>query len=147
MLRLASARCGNRRRACRDRRASAVPGYPRTVGPIATLRFVRRLRRHRAALSAICALSFALAAHHGAWAKQDAHHAGGTGAVTVAEVCLGVFAAVAAAAAVTVGLIRLGRWRPATSLGAAGLLAPAQLNLPQPRAGPATFRFLSVDRR
>jgi hypothetical protein len=116
------------------------------VGPIATLRFVRRLRRHRAALSAICALSVALAAHHGAWAKQDAHHAG-MGAVNVAEVCLGVFAAVAAAAAVTVGLIRLGRWRPAASLGAAGLLAPAQLDLPRPRAGPATFRCLSVDRR
>jgi hypothetical protein len=116
------------------------------VGPIATLRWTRRLRRHGAALSAIVVLSVALAAHHGVWSTDDPHH-GGMGTMTLVEVCLGVFAAVATVVAAAVGFIRLRRWRPPATLGTARRMVPLSLDLPRSRAGPSACRLLCVIRR
>jgi hypothetical protein len=121
-------------------------GYPQRVGPIATLRWTRRLRRHGAAVGVILTVCFAVAAHHGAWTHEDPHH-GGVGTMALIEDCLGIFAATATLVAIAVGFSRLGRSRPATLLGTAGLVAPLSLDLPLPRAGPSASRLLCVVRR
>lgn len=122
------------------------PGYAHRVSPLTIRRWSRRLRRRRIALVAVIALTAAIAAHHSAAAIGDMHHDPGMGAAM--ELCLGVFAAVGAAvAAVALGFVVLGRWRPAAELLAVGLAPVGFLSLPRVRAGPALLSLISVRRR
>ena len=101
--------------------------------------------RHDAALLVILALGAAIAAHHSGIAMGDMHHADGIdGAV---ELCLGVFAAVAAVAAVALGIVALGRWRPLTVVCAAGLSRMVATAAARVRAGPTLVSLLCVCRR
>jgi len=57
------------------------------------------------------ALGTVIALHHSTLSMGDMHH--GMDAGSVAELCLGVFAAVGAAViATTLAIVALGRWRP-----------------------------------
>ena len=103
------------------------------------------MRRHAAVLSLMLALAGAVSMHHAAPAMSDAHH--GSDMVVMAEMCLGVFAAVSAAiVAVALGLIALGRWQPVSML-AAGVSQSTRPPEPRARAGPALLVLLCVSRR
>jgi hypothetical protein len=112
------------------------------------MRIRRQLRRQRCRLTAIVtvlALSAAIAAHHSGLA-MDMHHDAGMSAV--AQMCLGVFAAVGAAlAAAGLSVIALSRWRPTLSLPAAGALRMPDVPVARARHGPAVVSVLCVCRR
>lgn len=120
-------------------------GYPVCVGPIAVHRLMRRTRRHLAGLLAVLALATVVTVHHSDMpmdGMSGMQHDSGS-AVTM-TVCVGAFVALGAAvAAVTVGNLRLGRWR------ALSVLAPEQLlwsdgPRASTRAGPPGLPLLSI---
>ena len=114
------------------------------VSPLAIGRLLRRRRRQLALVAAIMALGAMIAVHHSTPPMDDMHH--GMNAATVAEICLGVFAAVAAAVvAIALGIVALGRWRPVLSLAPA-TLATVRAPAPRGRDGPALLRLLCVCR-
>jgi len=114
-----------------------------SMSPIAIRGLLGRHRHHLALIAAIVALAAMIAAHHSAPVMADSHHAMGV----VAQLCLGVFAAVGTAlVAVVLGVVELGRWRPAMVFAAA---APQAARAPEPRGrdGPALLCLLCVRRR
>jgi len=114
-----------------------------TVSPLAIRRVLRR-RRQIALVAAIMALGAMIAVHHSTLPMDDMHH--GMNAATVAEICLGVFAAVGAAVvASALGIVALGRWRPVLSLAPA-TLATVRAPAPRGRDGPALLRLLCICR-
>ena len=115
------------------------------VSPIALLACMRRWHRHAAVLGLLAALVCAIAVHHATPAMGAPHHDDDLAAV--AEMCLGVFAAVGAAVvAVAFGLVSLGRWRPAALLTPAGTSPVARPPVPRSRAGPELLTLLCVSR-
>lgn len=104
---------------------------------------LRRRRRHLALISVVVALAGAIVVHHSVMADSSMGH--GMGAV--AQICLGVFAAVGAAVlAIAIGILALGPRR--------ALLVPALRALPgvrgpiaRARDGPALLVLLCVCRR
>lgn len=112
------------------------------------MRIRRQLRRQRRRLTVIVtvlALSGVIAAHHSGLAMEMHHDAGMS---AVAQMCLGVFAAVGAALATAgVSLIALSRWRPTLSLPAAGTLRLPDVPVARARHGPAVVSVLCVCRR
>jgi hypothetical protein len=115
------------------------------VSPLAIRRLARRCRRRGTALLAVLAVGTAVAAHHSSLSMADMHHDGFAGAAM--ELCLGVFVAVGAAvAAVAIGLVALGRWRPDTDLRPAGLSGARRRPEPRARAGPSLLTLLCVSR-
>ena len=106
---------------------------------------LRRRRHHLALVTAIVALGAAIAAHHSMVPVGDGHHPIDVGAV--AEMCLGVLAAVGAAVlAAALGSIEMGRWCPALVL-APLTLTSARIPESRGRDGPALLRLLCVCRR
>lgn len=106
-------------------------------------RLLRRARRAATFPLAVLILSAAIAAHHGVAPADHGDHGMDMGSVM--ELCLGVFTAVGAAvAAVVIGTIGLGRWRPPVRVLAAA--SPIAIQLPdiRARAGPVS---LCVHRR
>ncbi len=130
----------------RDRNATpARAGSLAAVSPIALRAQLRRWRRHAALAALLSALIAVVGLHHGA-PIGDVHHDAEMGAV--AEMCLGVFAAVGGAVvAVASALIALGRRRPAILLYPSGVPWTARLPLPRVRAGPTLLVLLCVSRR
>jgi hypothetical protein len=96
-------------------------------------------------LFAVIALSGAIAMHHSVVSPSDMHHGGGMAAAV--ELCLGVMAAGAAAVAVAIGVVGLGRWRPPQILAGDGLAVAIGSPVPRMRAGPAFLSLLCVRRR
>jgi hypothetical protein len=95
---------------------------------------------------AVLAVGGAVAVHHSDIAMSGMQHDGSIGATL--ELCLGVFAMIGAGvAAVAIGLVSLGRWRPARVLAAVGLAAPVAAPHPRARAGPPFLSLLCVRRR
>ena len=117
------------------------------MAPIAVRRHLRRHRRlNGLAALTVLACAAAIALHHTDLAADQPHH--DTGMSAAVEMCLAAFTAVGAAvAAVVVGLIALGRWRPPLVLGATGLGFAVRPPVPRARAGPGLLLLLSVDRR
>jgi len=114
-----------------------------TVSPL-SIRTLLRRRRQLALVAAIMALGAVIAVHHSTLPMDDMHHGMDVG--TVAELCLGVFAAVGAAVvAIALGIVALGRWRPVLSLAPA-TLATVRAPAPRGRDGPALLRLLCVCR-
>jgi len=114
-----------------------------TMSPIALRARLRRWRRHGAAIALLFTILCAVAVHHAAPTLGEEHHAADL--ATVAQMRLGVFAAVGAAvAAVAFGLLALGRWRPVAP--ASGVSSPARPPEPRVRAGPAMLVLLCVRR-
>ena len=111
-----------------------------TVSPLAIRRLLRRRRRQLALVGAIMALGAVIAVHHSTLPMDDMHH--GMNDATVAELCLGVFAAVVA---IALGIVALGRWRTVLSLAPA-TLATVRAPAPRGRDGPALLRLLCVCR-
>lgn len=90
------------------------------------------------------ALGTVIALHHSVLSMGDMHR--GMDAGSVAEMCLGVFAAVGVAVlAVAFGIIALGRWRPVLAF-APPTLAVGRAPAPRGRDGPALLRLLCVCR-
>lgn len=117
-----------------------------SMGSIELRRLFQRNRRRVATLAVLLVCSTAIAMHHSGMATGDAHQEMGMGAVV--EMCLAAFTAVGAAvAAVGLGLIGLGRWRPATQLFPTAAWWGAQEPAPRARAGPALLLLLCVSRR
>lgn len=115
------------------------------MSPLAIRRVSRRVSARSAALLAVFALSGAIAMHHGFVSTAHMHHdAGMTAAV---ELCLGVIAASAAAIAIAIGVVGLGRYRPARELTAHGLVLAIQAPDVRTRAGPGLLSLLCVRRR
>lgn len=115
------------------------------MSPIAIRELLRPGRHQLALVAAVLALGAAIAAHHSTLPVGDVHHAIDAGAV--ADMCLGVLAAVGAAVvAAALGAIAMGRWRPSFVL--APVMRPAG-RIPEPRGrdGPALLRLLCVCRR
>jgi hypothetical protein len=103
------------------------------VGALVIQSRLRRLRRHGAAMLAVLAIGGAIAVHHSDFAMGGMDHHGVGAAL---ELCLGVFAMVGAGvAAVAIGLVSLGRWRPVRALAPAGLARRS--SGPAGAAGPA----------
>jgi hypothetical protein len=112
----------------------------------ARIRGQLRRRRHLTVLTATGAIVLALAVHHSGTAVSDMHHDMGMSAAV--EMCLGVIGLVGAAvAAVALGLIGLGRWRPALTLVPAAVVSWAGPPDPRSRAGPALLSLLCISRR
>ena len=104
------------------------------------------MRRHDAALLVILAVGSAMAVHHSGIALGNMHHADGIDVAV--ELCVGVFTAVGTAVAVVaLGMVALGRWRPAMVACAVGLSQVAEAVGPRTRAGPALGLLLCVCRR
>jgi len=115
-----------------------------TVSPLAIRRLLRRRRRQLALVAAIMALGAVIAVHHSTLPMDAMHQGMDVG--TVAELCLGVFAAVGAVVvAIALGIVALGRWRPVLSLAPA-TLATVRAPAPRGRDGPALLRLLCVCR-
>ncbi len=131
----------------RDRNATpARAGSLGAVSPIALRARFRRWRRHAALAALLSALIAVVGLHHGAPVAAGAHH--GSEIVAVAEMCLGVFAAVGGAVvAVASALIALGRRRPAILHYPSRVPWRARLPLPRVRAGPTLLVLLCVSRR
>ncbi len=118
-------------------------GSLNTMSPIALRARVRRWRRHAAAIALMLTILCAVAMHHAGPAMGEQHH--GADLAAVAQMCLGMFTAVGAAVlAVALGLLVLGRWRPA--LLANGMPSPIRSPAPRVRAGPAMLVLLCVRR-
>jgi hypothetical protein len=96
-------------------------------------------------LLAVFAVSAAVAMHHSVVSAGGVHHDAGVGAAL--ELCLGVMAVGAAAVAIAIGVVRLGRWRPPGILAAVGLAVAYSPPVPRVRAGPSFLSFLCVRRR
>lgn len=105
---------------------------------------MRRFGGRGGVLLAVLAVSGTIAMHHSFVSAGDMHHDAGIGAAV--ELCLGVIAAGAAAVAVAVGVVGLGRWRPPET-PADGLALAFSSPLPRVRAGPAFLSQLCVRRR
>jgi hypothetical protein len=116
------------------------------VSPLAIRRAARRFRRHGTALLAVLVIGSAMAVHHAGPPMSVGHDDGAMdGAI---ELCLGVFVAVGAAvAALAVGVISLGRWRPPIDLRPTGLSGAVVRPEPRARAGPVLLSLLCVSRR
>ncbi|MGH2898180.1 MAG: hypothetical protein ACRDMZ_05850 [Solirubrobacteraceae bacterium] len=115
------------------------------MSSLAIRRVLLRRRRQLALAAAIMALGAVIALHHSTLAMGDMHH--GMDAGGVAELCLGVFAAVGAAVvAIAIGIVALGRWRPVLTLAPA-TLAIVRAPAPRGRDGPALLHRLCVCRR
>jgi hypothetical protein len=116
------------------------------VGPLAIRRATRRFRRHGVALFAVVAIGCAIAIHHGAPPTDAMHHDGALS--TIVDLCAGVVVAVgSAAAAVAIGLISLGRWRPRADMRPVGLSRALAWHQPRARAGPLLLSLVCVARR
>lgn len=113
--------------------------------PIAIRRLLRRFGARAGVLLAVLAVSGTIAMHHSMVSAGDMHHDAGIGAVV--ELCLGVIAAGAAVAAVAIGVVGLGRWRPPQKLVAGALALAFSSPFPRVRAGPALLSQLCVRRR
>jgi hypothetical protein len=108
--------------------------------PVQLRELMRRCRRHAAAVLVVLTLAGAIAVHHSSLAMGDKHH--DMGMATVAELCLGVFTAVsAAAAAVALGLLVLRRWHPPIALVPVAAVPARRPPRARARAGPT---FLCV---
>lgn len=115
------------------------------MSPIAIRALLRRRRHQLALISAILALSAAIAVHHSGMSM--AHADPGMEMGGVVEMCLGVFVAIGTAiVSVALGVIALGRWRPAVVVGR---VLPAVAGVPSPRGrdGPRLLVVLCVCRR
>ncbi len=98
-------------------------------------------------MAALLVLATAIALHHSAIAMGDAMH-DDHGMSAAIEMCLGVMTAVGTAViAVALGVLALGRWRPARALMPTGLVVQAHPPLPRARAGPPLLCLLCVYRR
>ena len=116
------------------------------MSALAIRRLARRFRRHGTALLAVLVVGSAVAVHHSGMSMGDMHSDGALGAAM--ELCLAVFVAVGAAvAAVGIGLLSLGRWRPPPDSRAMGLSLAIERPEPRARAGPALLSLLCVFRR
>jgi len=117
------------------------------VTPLAVRFWARRFRRNGAAVAAVLAIGAAVAMHHSDLAMGAMHHdAGGMGGTL--ELCLGVFSAVGAGAAVVaIGLIALRRWRPQRLLGSVALLHAVAAPEPRARPSPSVLSLFCVRRR
>jgi len=106
------------------------------MGPITIRRWIRRLRRHAAALLLVLWLGGAIALHHGDFAPGGMHHDTATAAV---QLCLGAFTAIGAAvAAIALGIVVLGRWPTFALLGTgSSLMVWRNGSRPRVRAGPS----------
>jgi hypothetical protein len=105
-----------------------------------------RRRRHLTMAMATVAVVMALAVHHSGAATSDMHRDMGMSAAV--EMCLGVMGLVGAAvAAVALGLIRLGRWRPVVTLAPVAVVPRARPPLARSRDGPLLLSLLCISRR
>lgn len=115
------------------------------MGPIAVHRLIRRSRRHLAGVLAVVALASVVALHHSEMPMDGMTGMGHDhGAAVTMTACIAAFVALGATvAAVTLGVLRLGRWRTVV------LLAPEPLlwsDVPRAlaRAGPPGLPLLGV---
>jgi hypothetical protein len=116
------------------------------VSLLAIRRVSLRFRRRGATLVAVMAIGGLIAVHHSGAAMGDMHADAGMG--TAMELCLGVLIAVGtAAAAVAIGVIGLGRWRPPVDLHVGGLSRAVAQPEARARPGPAVLSLLCVCRR
>jgi hypothetical protein len=115
------------------------------VGPLAIVRLLRRVRRHRAGLLVALVVASAIAMHHGALAGDRMHD--GTGAIAAVEICLAVVAVGTAVAAAGVALIAGIRLRPPVLVLPAGARIGASASRTWARAGPPLLTTLCVCRR
>lgn len=129
------------------------PGYGEWVGPIAARRLLRRFACHFLGVLAVLAVAGAVTVHHvepeamdmGAMSAMTGHH---DGAMPVMQMCLGAMCAIGAAvAAVAVGVLALGRWKPVALIGHPGLSEPQDVPSGVPRAGPLLLCLVCVSRR
>lgn len=114
------------------------------MGPIAIRRQIRSLVAcHTAGLLIVLALAVATAAHHSDLAPGGMHH---EMAMTAVELCVGALTAIGAAvAALSLGVIALGRWSPPAIHGHAAWLAVARNGQrPEARAGPSLLPVICV---
>jgi apolipoprotein N-acyltransferase len=116
--------------------------------PVSALTIRRRLRRQQRRATivfAVLAVAFVIVAHHSG-VGMDMHQDAGMSAV--AQMCLGVFAAVGAAVvAVGLAVLALGRWRPTLTLSPTAPLPVSPVPVARARHGPAAVSFLCVSRR
>lgn len=97
-------------------------------------------------MAAVLALATAIALHHSGMAMGPMH--GDHGMSAAIELCLGVMTAVGTAViAIALGVLALGRWRPARWLMASRRVVLAHPPLPRARAGPPVLCLLCVSRR
>lgn len=116
------------------------------MSPLRLRALLKRGRRHAALVVLVVAVGCAVAAHHGGAVMDDGHGSMDMGAV--AQMCLAAFTAIGAAvAAVSVGLLALGRRRTAALLSAPGIPWTPRLERARARAGPALLCLLCVSRR
>jgi hypothetical protein len=111
---------------------------------IAIRRRLLRRRGHLALLVAVFALAGAVAAHHGGVAMGDMQHDkhGADMTMTVETMCLAAFTLIGAAvAAVAIGLVALGRWRPSLLLAATEQMRRVRAPVPRARAGPVFIQL------
>jgi hypothetical protein len=114
------------------------------MGPIALRGLLHRRRHQLAVLWVVFALGAVIAMHHSALSMSAMDH--GVGMNAVAEMCVGVFAAVGAAVvAVALGILAVGRWRPAVMVASA-LVQVARAPAPCGRDGPGLLCLLCVCR-
>jgi hypothetical protein len=116
------------------------------VSSLAIRRAMCRLRRRAAGLVLVVAIVGAVAAHHSNLGMDGLHHDATPAAAP--EMCLGAFTAIGAAVvAVAIGVLALGRWRPALLLMPGAVLMAPAAPMPRARAGPPLLTFLCVSRR
>lgn len=138
----AARRWQHRRANSRERRKGALPFC--VMSAIAIRRTLVRRRGHLALLTAVFALAGAVAAHHGGVAVGDTPHGehGADVSVAVETMCMAAFTVVGAAvAAIAIGLIALGRWRPSLMPAAEERMRVARPPVPRARAGPVFIRL------
>jgi hypothetical protein len=116
------------------------------VSAIRLRRQLVRCRRSLTVMAAVLALATAIALHHSGIAMGGMH--ADHGMTAAIEMCLGVMSAIGAAVlAVAIGVLALGRWRPAPVLTPVGLALQAHPPLPRARAGPPLLCLLCISRR
>jgi len=116
------------------------------MSAIGLRRLLVRRRRHLAVMAAVVALTALIAMHHSGIAMGDMHDEHGMSAAI--ELCLGVITAVGTAVtAFALGVLALGRWRPAPALTPVGLVLQTYSPIPRARAGPPLLSLLCVSRR
>jgi hypothetical protein len=115
------------------------------VSALAIRSALRGQRRRLTVLLAVVVVAGAITAHHSGL-LMDMHH--GAGMSSVVEICLGVFSAVGAAlVAVSMGVLALGRWRPAGALWVPAMRRVAGAPTARTRHGPFVVCVLCVSRR
>ena len=116
------------------------------MSPLAVRDLCRRITRHRSAAAIVLAIGIALTIHHSTPAGGHIQHDGGF--APAVEMCLGAFVAVGTAvAAIALGFIALGQWRPSARLAPSALWSALPAPEPRARAGPALLSVLCVSRR